>query len=129
MNNKKIINHKRFLYAFKINKMIIFSVEYGAIKSNTNWHFATSASKFIKSKRDWEICGQCQEDVLKNTKAFKFWKKWDSLHCQNLTIEQYQELLQDIEELKKHYKYIYKDENYYLHYIPFDEKKALSMEK
>ena len=123
------LNHKRFLYAFRITKMIMFKVEYGAIKSNKNWYFSTSASKFVKNKKNWERCGQCQEEVLKGTKAFKFWQKWDKFHLKNLTKEEYQELLEDIEELKKQYKYIYKGEDYMLNNINFEELKELSMEK
>ena len=123
------INHKRFLYAFRITKMIIFEVDYGAIESNKSWHFATSATKFVKNKKDWECCGQCQAELLKGTIAFNFWKKWDCLHLQNLTTKQYQELLEDIEDLKKKYKYIYKDKNYNSYSIPFSELKSLSMEK
>lgn len=123
------VNHKRFLYAFRINKMVIFEVEYGAIKENKSWHFSTSANKFVRNKRNWDIGGQCQEEVLKGTKAFKFWQKWDKFHLKNLTKEEYQELLEDIEELKKQYKYIYKGEDYRLNYIHFEELKELSMEK
>lgn len=121
---------KRFLYAFKINKMIIFEVEYGAITSNEEGHFSTSASKFIKNKKDWEICGQAQNDLLKDgTTAKKFWEKWDAKHLKKLNTREYKELLKDIEKLKEKYKYIYKDKNYDRHYISFYELKELSMKK
>lgn len=122
-------NQKRFMYAFKINKMIIFEVEYGAIKENKNWHFSTSSAEFIRSKKDFARCGQCQNDLLKNNKiAFDFFSKWDNFHLSNLTTKQYKNLLKDIEILKNNYKYIFKDENYDRHYIPFYELKDLSME-
>lgn len=116
------------MYAFAINKMIIFEVEYGAIKENKNWYFSTSASEFMRNKKDFSRGGQAQNDLLpKNTFAYKFFKKWDKFHLSNLNNKQYNELLNDIEELKNKYKFIYKSEDYNKHYIPFYELKELSM--
>ena len=120
----------RFLYAFKINKMVIFEVKYGAIKENELWYFSTSVGEFIKNKRDWKRCGQCQKALLpKNSIAFDFWIKWDEFHLKDLTKKQYIELLKDIEILKRNYEFIYKGENYDRHFISFQELKNLSMNK
>lgn len=130
MIQNKENNHERFQYAFRVTNMVIFEVEYGAITSNENWYLSTSAGEFIRSKKDWDSCGQCQHRVLpKGSAARRFYEKWDSKHLQTLSKAEYDELKQDIEILKSKYLYIYKDENYHNHFIPFSELKELSMQK
>lgn len=119
---------KRFLMAFQISKMVIFEVEYGAIKENKEWYFATSAARFVRNKQDYSECGQCQQRVLTGA-VYGFWKKWDKHHLMSLTDEQYTELMQDINTLKDNYNYIEKGEDYTNHFIWFSELKRLSMMK
>ena len=124
------MNNKRFLTAFQITKTIIFEVDYGAITSNKSWHFSTSAAEFIKSKRDFCRCGQAQKDLLpQGSKARNFFSKWDKYHLQNLTARQYADMLKDLDELKRVYNYIEKDETHPTHYISFGQLKDLSMQK
>lgn len=113
---------KEFMYAFKINRMVIFEVEYIS-GPNPNPYFATSSGKFVRNKRDWSICGQCQEEVL-NGYALEFYKKWDKFHLKDLEQSEYGELVSDIEKLKETYQYIHKENGWY---IPFSAKKELSM--
>ena len=119
------MNNARFLVVFQINRMTVFEVDYGAIKSNTNWHFSTSAATFIRSKRDYNTCGQCQKRVLKG-KAKSFFEKWDAFHLKSLTPEQYSEMLSDLQELKNTYNYIEEGEDYPMHHIPFHRIVELS---
>lgn len=123
---------KEFLAAFRINRMVIFEVNYYTLLANKSAHFATCANEFIRSKRDWASCGQAQEHVLpKNSLAYKFYKKWDICHLHDLTQEQYDEMIQDLEELKKEYKFIYREldetKKPYNPHISFNELKILSM--
>ena len=125
---------KEFIAAFRINKMIIFEVDFYTLSTNKSAHFSTSANQFIRSKRDWAQGGQAQESLLpKNSIAYKFYKKWDCLHLHDLTPEQYDEMVQDLEELKKEYKHIYKEldetKKPYSPRISFNKLKLLSMEQ
>lgn len=88
-----------FSYTFKITKKIIFEV-------NNNDYFATSAAEFNHTNTDFNRCGQCQQDILPEGLAKSFFDKWDCLHLSKLNAQQLEEVLQDIEELKKVYKWI-----------------------
>lgn len=73
-----------------------FVVEYN--KSSTDPmmpHFITSYT-CNKSK------GQAQEDMDHNHPAYKFYKKWNILHCRTLTIPEWNEMYNDVIELE-HY--------------------------
>ena len=98
---------KEFMYCFQIDKMTVFKVEFYTLGTNKTPHLSTSAARFIRSKRDYDTCGQVQERVLpKHSAARKFYDKWDHLHLHNLTEEEYAEIVVDIEELKARYNYI-----------------------
>ena len=106
---------REFHYVFKMNKMILFEVDYYTLGSNSNPYFATSAYEFIRSKRDFASGGQAQERLLKPfTTAYNFYKKWDVKHLKDLTEDEYNELIIDIEQLKEKYKYMerFKEEGY-----------------
>ena len=123
---------KEFLVAFRINRMVIFEVNYYTLSTNESAHFSTRANEFVRNKRDWACCGQAQEHILpKNSLAYKFYKKWDVCHIQDLTQEQYDEMVQDLENLKKEYKFIYREldetKKPYNPHISFNELKILSM--
>lgn len=101
---------KEFLAVFQITKMKTFEVNYYTLNLNRKPHFATSAYKFIRSKCDYSRGGQAQASILpEGSVARRFWKKWDDCHLKDLTDEQYSELLNDLEELKTRYNYIFKD--------------------
>ena len=98
-----------FMYVFQINKMTVFEVNYYTLSSNKSPHFATSAAQFIRSKRDYSTCGQCQKRVLpKNSAAYRFFEKWDNKHLKNLTDDEWKEITSDVEKLKERYNYIEK---------------------
>lgn len=125
--NEMIGYEGRFLIAICVNRMTVFKIEYGAITDNKQPHFSTSASRFVKNKRDWSQCGQCQKEILK-AKAYNFWMKWDKHHLKQLTNSQYNEMINDLKELLEVYpNYIFKDKNYSCHYISFNEIKKMSM--
>lgn len=96
------MNKTEFMYAFCISRMRVFEVRYYTLSTNSKPYFATSAAEFNRPKTDWSRCGQAQDSLLTGA-ARRFWKKWDAHHCQDLTEEEYAELMQDIEELKKAY--------------------------
>lgn len=123
---------KEFLYAFMISRMIVFEVNYYTLGSNGHPHFATEANEFNRPKTDYKRGGQAQSDLLKGA-ARKMWLKWDHKHLQDLSPEEYTELIQDIEHLKTVYPhYIEKklDENTrpYNPHINFYAIKNISME-
>lgn len=107
------MNKPYFHYVFQINKMVVFNVNYYLLASNRTPHFSTSADLFIRSKRDFAICGQCQKSVLpKDSLAYQFYTKWNICHLHDLTDEQYNDLCADIELLRNEYNYIFsKDDN------------------
>ena len=125
---------KEFLTAFRINRMVIFEVNYYTLSTNKSAYFATQGNEFVRNKKDWACCGQAQEHVLpKNSLAYKFYKKWDICHLKDLTQEQYDAMVQDLEELKKEYEFIYREldetKKPYSPRISFNELKVLSMKR
>lgn len=98
---------KEFELAFQLSKLELFFVEYRTVGNNKNPYFSTSAALFVRNKKDYSMCGQCQDAVLSNYQdAFDFYIKWDKLHLRDLTDKQYDELFSDIIELKTKYNYI-----------------------
>ena len=125
---------KEFIASFQLSKKIIFEVNFYTLGNNSHPHFSTSAFEFNQPKTDYCRGGQAQEDLTKNfLAARRFWKKWDKKHLQDLTEEEYKELIQDIEVLKEKYNYIYEelDESLkpYNPNIRFYNMKKLSMLK
>lgn len=55
---------KEFMYCFQISKLIVFEVEYYTLGGNKTPYFSTSAAEFIRSKRDYNRCGQAQRELL-----------------------------------------------------------------
>lgn len=106
MNNQNI-EHNSFHIAFQVSKKHIFEVNYYRLGSNKNKEFQTSASILNYGRTDYQQCGQAQESVLNiKTAAYRFYKKWDVLHLQPMTVEQYTEMLTDLNELKQKYDFI-----------------------
>lgn len=98
---------KEFMYCFQISKLIVFEVEYYTLGGNKAPYFSTSAAEFIRSKRDYNRCGQAQRELLPNhSPARRFFEKWDYCHLHNLTPAEYEEITADIEQLKARYNYI-----------------------
>lgn len=129
MMNKR----REFISVFKITNMIMFEVNYYTLGSNSNPYFTTSAVRFIRSKRDYDSCGQCQKRVLpKGSLAMKFYEKWDKKHLLDLNDSEYDDLMKDIEDLKNEYKNIYIEKNTFKNQnsnISFNDIKELSMTK
>lgn len=98
---------KEFQAVFQMSKTIIFEVKYYTLSTNTHAHFTTQAAEFCRNKKDFCKCGQAQADLLKHfPTARRFFEKWDALHLQDLTPEQYKEMQKDLETLKFRYNYI-----------------------
>lgn len=98
---------KEFISIFQLDRLTLFNVEYYTLGSNERPHFSTSADHFIRNKRDFDRCGQAQRDLLQNfPEARNFWLKWDKKHLKTLTKSEYDELLLDLETLKRYYNYI-----------------------
>lgn len=117
-----------FKYAFQITKTVIFNVEYYRLGNNDSKYFTTSAIQFCRNKKDYNICGQCQDKTLPEGAAREFYIKWNKLHLKDLTNDQYQEIKKDIEILKHKYNYLEilnNDEKI----ISFSQMKNLSMNK
>lgn len=124
--------NKEFISVFKITNMIMFRVDYHTLGNNDSPDFSTSAMKFIRNKKDYECCGQCQNDLIKKGIARKFFKKWDSKHLCDLNQDEYSELMCDMEELKSNYEHIYIEKDTFRNQnsnISFYDIKKLSMNK
>lgn len=98
---------QEFNIVFQIDKMTIFNVTYYTLGNNSSAHFSTNASKFVRNKRDFDTCGQCQESVLYG-EALKFYKEFDKYHLKDLTQNEYDCVIERIEELKQRYNFIEK---------------------
>lgn len=122
------MNKDYYFWAFQLDKTKIFEVEYYLLGNNKTPDFSTSAGVFNRPKTDWQQCGQCQSEILPFGFARNFWKKWDKKHLQDLTENEYIDLLQDIKKLKEQYNFI-EIKNPAAHYIPFWQLKELSMQK
>ena len=95
-----------FNYAFQLTKKIIFEVRYQTVGGNEYPYFATTAVEFNQPKTDYNRCGQCQSDLCTGV-ALNFYEKWNYLHCKKIENEaQFNELIEDIEDLKNKYNYI-----------------------
>lgn len=124
---------KEFISAFQITRMIVFEVSYYTCGNNKNPYFTTSANVFMRNKRDYNSCGQCQKDVLpKGSYAKEFFNKWDSKHLSDLTNDEYIEMMADLEQLKETYNNIYIERDTFRNQnsnISFYKIKELSMMK
>lgn len=119
-----------FMYAFLLDRMTVFEVNFYTLGRNDAPYFSTSAARFSRNKYDYTSAGQAQKRLLYG-KAKQFYEKWDHLHLHDLTDDEYSEIVSDIEELKRAYPY-------YVAYefdgkatrtsIPFYEIREKSME-
>ena len=123
----KELKRDYFEYTFQITRTSVFEVRYNKVGSNKNAYFATSAGIFNRPKTDFKNCGQCQKEVLKGHQANFFFMKWDKLHLQDLTDAQYQELLVDLESLKKIYNWL--DNTRFYNQVTFSKLKLKNIKK
>lgn len=72
-----------------------FEVEYYRCGNNKRPHFATSY-------KDW----QNQHEMPHDSLAYQFYQKWNPFHLVEMTKEEYAEMRDDLEKLKKEYDYI-----------------------
>lgn len=125
-----IMKRNEFMYAFCVTRTAVFEVRYYTVGRNSDPYFETIAAVFNRPKTDYKRYSQCQNDVLSG-KAKQFYKKWNHCLCNDITDDQYAEMLNDIEELKKIYPNYIEciSENPFKCYsgIPFDKIKAMSM--
>lgn len=131
-NNNEIVNddEKSLKYSFRIGDRNIFEVRYDRTGNNKNMDFATSSSELNKRRTDITRGGQAQKDLLKEgTKARDFYEKWDKKHLGTLTQKEYNELVNDIEDLKKEYPHIEGDSFYAQAQLDRDTKASKSTNK
>ena len=98
---------KEFISVFQLSKTIIFEVNYYTLGNNANPYFSTCACQFNRPKSDYNMCGQCQDELTKHSlTARNFWKKWDIKHCEDLTEAEYAEMRHDLEKLESMYNFM-----------------------
>lgn len=68
----------------------VFEVEYYRLGSNLTFHFSTTYN-------GW----QNQEDMPHDHPCYLFWKKWDIFHLTTLTIDEWQEMHDDLQTIEK----------------------------
>lgn len=99
---------KEFIASFQLSKKIIFNVDFYTLGNNSCPYFSTSAFEFNQPKTDYCRGGQAQEDLTRGFYvARRFWKKWDKKHLQDLTKEEYTDLIIDLERMKETYNYLW----------------------
>lgn len=113
-----------FTLSFRIKKKHFFTVEFGGLKVHRQQpYFSTSGFALNHVRSNWKHGGQCQRNILpKGSLLYKFFEKWDVLHTKPLTMEQFKELKQDIEELKEKYDYV--ESNYFHAIVKFDREMS-----
>lgn len=101
---------KEFIASFQLSKKIVFEVNFYTFGNNSHPHFSTSAYEFNQPKTDYRRGGQGQEDLTRGfLTARRFWRKWDKKHLQDLTEEEYAELITDLEKMKQTYNYLWSE--------------------
>lgn len=81
--------------SFKIGAKVddIFEVSYSRLSTNKSPYFSTSYRYF-----------QNQEELPHKSLAYRFYKKWNVFHCVEMTLDEFDEMRTDLEELKAQYK-------------------------
>lgn len=98
---------KEFKFSFQLSKLDILNVCYYKLGGNKSAYFTISAAVLQRGKQDYEMCGQCQEEVSKrHGAARRFVNKFTQLHLSDLTEEQYRDVVAGIEDLKNKYNWI-----------------------
>ena len=125
---------KEFITSFQLSKKIVFNVDFYTLGNNSHPHFSTSVCEFNQPKTDYCRAGQAQEVLTKGfLVARRFWRKWDKKHLQDLTEEEYAELITDLEKTKQTYNYLWDELNEakkpYNPYFSFWRMKELSKMK
>ena len=101
---------KEFLSVFQLSKKAVFEVNFYTLSTNRAPYFTTSACVFNQPKTDYNMCGQCQKEVLKGfPTALDFYEKWDVKHLHDLTDEEYAEMREDLKALEEKYNFIMKE--------------------
>ena len=104
INFTDLTNKKEFHAMFEITRNIIFEVSYYTLGSNKSANFTTSANELNRPKSDYKQCGQAQESLLpKGSKARRFYELWDNKHLSDLTTDEYDEMITDLEVLRDRY--------------------------
>lgn len=91
--------HKGYTFkeVFKVpdqnGKERAFEVEYYRLGSNYDPHFSTTYG-------GW----QRQEDMDHESLAYRFYRKWDTLHLSVMTLDEYAEMRNDLDQLKQYYQ-------------------------
>lgn len=125
---------KEFIASFQLSKKIVFEVNFYTLGNNSHPYFSTSAYEFNQPKTDYCRGGQAQEDLTKGfLVASRFWRKWDKKHLQDLTEEEYAELITDLKKMKQTYNYLWSEldeaKKPYNPYFSFEKMKELSKMK
>ena len=124
--SEKYANMYEFQYAFQLDKLRIFEVSYCTSGSNKAPHFSTHACEFMRSKIDYNRGGQCQPDICTGP-ALDFYQKWDFMHLKTIRDEeQFNEIIADIESLKKFYNFVEHTADFHVKDISFEENRHLS---
>lgn len=113
-----------FTITFRVKKKHFFMVQFGGLKYHTQQpYFSTSGAVLNHTRNGYKRGGQCQPWILPKHSLFrKFFDKWDTLHTQSFTMEQYNDLLKDLEELKEKYAHI--DNDHFSNIVRFDREMS-----
>lgn len=122
MNN---IHPAFFHLAIQVGKKGIFEVKYYILGGNKYPYFSTCAAMLDQRRTDFEMAGQCQEDVLKGYPLLlNFFRKYHEHHIKDISPETYQQIVNDLEIIKGKYNFVESSKD-----IPFSEIVKLSRTK
>lgn len=83
------------MFDSKLKEFTTFTIMYGDIKEKQLPYFSTTYDG-----KDWG--GQAQYMLPKDTIIRAFWEKWDIFHLSIMTMSEYNQMIQDLELVKKY---------------------------
>lgn len=117
-----------FSYAFQITPYVILEVGYFAKDNYNPTLLFIEPSEFVKDRSEL-CCGPYKSELLTGI-AKDFWDKWSYLRHKEITSEiQYEELMDNINQLKFNYNYYGDDWSEEPHRFSFEGLKVLSSKK
>lgn len=77
-----------------ISKTFVFKIEYYRLRTNKSPYFSTTY-------KGW----QNQEELPHNSMAYQFYRKWNPFQCIEMTINEFNEMMEDLQKLRESNRY------------------------
>lgn len=122
-NNLFQIEKIEFIYVFQEDSHRFLEISYKTVGNNKNPYFVINYSEFTKNKRGLSSFRES------NSLIYKIYNKWALKRCEDLSNDEYFELQEDINELKKYYNFIYRNEFSYPYFYEFSINEIRNLSK